>query len=40
MSGDAFVPPDFAIPLRLDTSLFSLEPLGPEHNDADYAAWT
>ncbi len=40
MSGDAFVPPDFAVPLRLDTSLFRLEPLEPEHNDADYAAWS
>jgi hypothetical protein len=24
----------------LRTELFVLEPLGPEHNEADYAAWT
>jgi RimJ/RimL family protein N-acetyltransferase len=24
----------------LRTELFELEPLGPEHNEADYAAWT
>jgi len=40
MSGDAFVPPDFAVPLQLETSLFRLEPLEPEHNDSDYAAWS
>jgi len=32
---DAFVPPD---PPRTDS--FWLEPLGLEHNEADYAAWT
>jgi len=37
---DAFVPPDFVVPLRLDHALFRLEPLGPEHNEADYAAWS
>jgi hypothetical protein len=35
-----FVPPDFVVPERLETPLFVLEPLGPEHNEADYAAWT
>jgi RimJ/RimL family protein N-acetyltransferase len=35
-----FVPPDFAVPLRLETSEFVLEPLGPEHNEQDYDAWT
>ena len=35
-----FVPADFVVPLRLETSQFSLEPLGPKHNDADYSAWT
>ena len=30
----------FEPPLRLVTPLFELEPLGPEHNDEDYAAWT
>jgi hypothetical protein len=38
--GDGFVPPDFVVPLRLDTPEFSLEPLGPQHNDLDYAAWS
>jgi RimJ/RimL family protein N-acetyltransferase len=37
---DEFVPPDFAVPLRLETSQFTLEPLGPEHNERDYDAWT
>ena len=36
----AFVPQDFAVPLGLDHPLFRLEPLGPEHNEADYAAWS
>ena len=40
MASDAFVPPDFAVPLRLDAPRFHLEPLGPEHNEADYAAWS
>lgn len=35
-----FVPQDFAVPLALETAQFRLEPLGPEHNEADYAAWT
>ena len=35
-----FVPPDFVPPASLETPLFRLEPLGPEHNGADYAAWT
>jgi hypothetical protein len=35
-----FVPLDFAVPLGLETSAFVLEPLGPEHNDRDYDAWT
>jgi RimJ/RimL family protein N-acetyltransferase len=35
-----FVPPDFDVPLRLETPQFVLEPLGPEHNDRDYDAWT
>jgi RimJ/RimL family protein N-acetyltransferase len=35
-----FVPVDFAVPLRLETPQFRLEPLGPEHNDADYRAWS
>jgi len=35
-----FVPSDFVVPLRLETSDFVLEPLGPEHNEQDYDAWT
>ncbi len=35
-----FVPPGFEPPPLLGTSQFRLEPLGPEHNEADYAAWT
>ena len=35
-----FVPPDFAVPHGLETAEFVLEPLGPEHNEQDYAAWT
>jgi GNAT acetyltransferase-like protein len=35
-----FVPDDFEPPRRLATALFELEPLGPQHNDADYEAWT
>lgn len=36
----SFVPESFEPPLRLDEKEFVLEPLGPEHNDSDYAAWT
>jgi hypothetical protein len=35
-----FVPTDFVVPLGLETPEFRLEPLGPQHNDADYAAWS
>jgi len=35
-----FVPPDFEVPLGLATPEFVLEPLGPEHNEQDYDAWT
>jgi len=35
-----FVPPDFDVPRGLETSEFVLEPLGPEHNELDYDAWT
>jgi hypothetical protein len=35
-----FVPRSFDVPLRLDTPLFVLEPLAPEHNEQDYDAWT
>ncbi len=40
MTPDPFVPPGFVVPLRLDTPHFVLEPLGPQHNEADYAAWS
>jgi hypothetical protein len=35
-----FVPHDFTPPAALDDDAFRLRPLGPEHNDSDYAAWT
>ncbi|MFF0264614.1 GNAT family N-acetyltransferase [Kribbella sp. NPDC004536] len=35
-----FVPADFDVPRELVTPRFRLEPLGPEHNAPDYAAWT
>jgi hypothetical protein len=35
-----FVPDDFAAPVELVTEQFRLEPLGPQHNAADYDAWT
>ena len=40
MSKQPFVPPDFAVPDGLTAGPFRLEPLGPQHNAADYAAWT
>jgi len=40
MSGRAFVPDDFTVPRELIAPPFRLEPLGPQHNGADYAAWT
>lgn len=35
-----FVPDDFTIPAPLAGDGWRLEPLGPDYNDADYAAWT
>lgn len=40
MSDQLFVPIDFAVPDGLTAGEFHLEPLGPRHNAADYAAWT
>jgi hypothetical protein len=40
MASRAFVPAGFAPPTSLVTDRFRLEPLGPQHNDADHAAWT
>jgi hypothetical protein len=35
-----FVPDDFVVPRSLVCDVFRLEPLGPEHNEGDYRAWT
>ena len=35
-----FVPSNFDVPRGLETPQFVLEPLGPEHNERDYDAWT
>ena len=40
MSSDPFVPVDFVPPKSLVADQFVLEPLGPQHNRDDYAAWT
>ncbi len=34
-----FVPVDFEVPDSFEGPGFRLEPLGPEHNDRDHAAW-
>ena len=39
-ANDSFVPDDFVPPAALDRPEFHLRPLGPEHNESDYAAWT
>jgi len=39
MTSDAFVPAGFDPPTSLLTDRFRLEPLGPQHNEADHAAW-
>jgi hypothetical protein len=39
MTGD-FVPADFEVPLRLAFDGVVLVPLGAEHNERDYEAWT
>jgi hypothetical protein len=39
MSADDFVPADFEPPTSLVADEFRLEPLGPQHNEADHAAW-
>jgi hypothetical protein len=36
----AFVPDDFEVPDGLVCDSFRLVPLGVEHNEADYAAWS
>jgi len=40
MGDELFVPEDFAVPDGLIARDFRLIPLGPQHNEADYAAWT
>jgi hypothetical protein len=40
MSQVPFVPDDFQPPLGLVADHFLLEPLGPQHNDDDYEAWS
>ena len=39
MASSPFVPAGFDPPTSLVTTQFRLEPLGPEHNEADLAAW-
>jgi len=39
MTADEFVPVGFDPPTSLATDQFHLEPLGPQHNQADHAAW-
>lgn len=39
MSADAFIPAGFDPPTSLVTDQFRLEPLGPDHNERDHAAW-
>ena len=40
MGDELFVPEDFLVPEGLTAKDFLLTPLGPQHNEADYAAWT
>ena len=40
MTADSFVPVGFRPPTAVTTDQFRLEPLGPQHNRADHAAWT
>ncbi|MBJ7336913.1 hypothetical protein [Mycolicibacterium sp.] len=39
MSQEPFVPANFEVPRELRTERFRLEPLGPQHNERDLAAW-
>ena len=40
MPAPDFLPVDFDPPTSLVTDQFRLEPLGPQHNESDHAAWT
>jgi hypothetical protein len=37
---EPFVPDDFVVPEPPAHEALALEPLGPQHNESDYAAWT
>jgi hypothetical protein len=39
MGDELFVPVDFAVPDGFIAKDFRLTPLGPQHNEADHAAW-
>ncbi|MCE0487254.1 N-acetyltransferase [Ornithinimicrobium sediminis] len=39
MTSEDFVPSGFVPPTSLVKEHFRLEPLGPQHNEADHAAW-
>jgi hypothetical protein len=40
VSDELFVPEGFTVPDGLTAGDFRLAPLGPQHNESDYAAWT
>ena len=40
VSDELFVPEDFTVPDGLTAGELRLSPLGPQHNESDYAAWT
>jgi hypothetical protein len=40
VNDELFVPEGFAVPDGLTAEEFRLVPLGPQHNESDYAAWT
>jgi hypothetical protein len=40
VSDELFVPEGFTVPDGLTAAEFRLVPLGPQHNESDYAAWT
>lgn len=35
-----FVPHEWTVPMQFDGDGFHMEPLGPEHNERDFEAWT
>jgi hypothetical protein len=37
---ESFVPEAFIVPVPLVTPTFGLDPLGPQHHEQDYEAWT